>query len=165
VARKRKQPKRGPRLTAAQRRIYTRGVRAGLKRARVARHRQAVAAGKKSGEARRKKKAKPKAAPTAVGDAVVLYEASPDEAAPLFVELPEWPVKAAEWQVEVQLLVEGKDVAHDTVPVQAVWENETVGRLIRREVRAWYDTVLSAHPDWRESPRALALRLSLVVPR
>jgi hypothetical protein len=162
VAKRRKRAKRAPRLTAAQRRIYAAGIRAGLARAKAARHRQAVAAGKKSGEARRAKKRKPKAAPAAVGNALVVYEASPDEAAPLFVELPEWPVKDAEWQVEVQLLVEGEDVAHDTVPVAAVWENDTVGRVIRREVRAWYDTVLSAHPEWRESPRALALKLTLV---
>lgn len=164
MAKRPKQTKRAPRLTAAQRRVYQRGIRAGLARAKAARHRQAVAAGKKSGEVRRRKAKQPKAvAPTVAGDALVIYEASLDEAAPLFVELPEWPVKDADWQVEVQLLVEGEDVAHDVVTVPAMWENDTVGRSIRREVRAWYDTVLAAHPTWRESPRALALKLTLVL--
>ncbi len=99
----------------------------------------------------------------ALTDALVLYEASEDEAAPLFVELPEWPIKGAEYVVDVQLLVEGVEVARDEVKLPAIWENDTVGRSLRREVRVWYDTVIAAHPEWRESPRALALKLTLVL--
>jgi len=159
VARRRKRT--GLPRGKAARQAYLAGVAHGKALAKAARHRQAVAAGKKSGQVRREKREKKKAAPTVAGNAIDLYEASPDEAAPLFVELPEWPIKDAHYLVDVQLLVEGKEVARETVTVTAIWENDTVGRVIRREVRAWYDTVLAAHPTWRESPRALALKLTL----
>lgn len=152
-----------PRSKAA-RAAYAAGVRHGQALAKQKRHRQAVAAGKKSGQVRREKAKQPKvAAPMVARDSLVLYEASLDEAAPLFVELQEWPIRDAQYLIDVQLLVEGVEVARENVALDAVWENDTVGRAIRRQVRAWYDTVIAAHPGWNESPRALALKLTLAL--
>lgn len=155
---RRKGGKRGGRRSVQA--AYLAGIRRGKALAALARHRQAVAAGKKSGAARREKKKKKKEEAPAVG-ALVLYEASLDEAAPLFVPLPEWPVTDTEWAVHVQLLIEGAVMADDVVTVPAGWEEEPAGKAIRRAVRVWYDQQLSDHPTWKESPRAIALRLTL----
>lgn len=160
---RRKKPR--PRSQAA-RAAYAAGIRRGKALAKQARHRQAVAAGKKSGEVRREKAKRPRAIPPSVGagDTLVLYEASLDEAAPVFVELQEWPIKAAEWRIDVQLLVEGKEVAREMVTLDAgkVWETDKVGTAIRRQVRAWYDTIRGTL-DVPESPRAIALSLTLAL--
>ena len=57
--------------------------------------------------------------------------------------------------------IEGRVEAETTLRVDAEWSTEPASRMLRRELRAWYDQQLIDHPQWRESPQAAAIHLSL----
>lgn len=154
--------KKTPKLSAAQRRAYLRGLRRGKTLSAEALTRKRKAAARKAAETRKQRSKREK--PPTIGEVVpelVLYEASADEAAPVFAPLPEWPVLPAEWAVTVQLILEGRVIEEAVIPVPAEWEAEAVGRTIRRQVRAWLDEARGRHEGLRESPQAAAVRLSL----
>lgn len=159
---KRKQRK----LSAAQARIYRRGLARGKVLAAAALTRKRKAAALKAAETRRKrpKKKKPPAVPgvvEAVGE-LVLYEAPDAEGVPILsgLDFAEW-VSPSAWEAKVELWVEGKVVADGAVDIPAEWDKEAAAKLIRREVRSWYETQVSENPSWRESPAATLVRLSL----
>lgn len=159
MARKRKQPKRAPRLTAAQRRVYERGVRAGLARAKQARHRQAVAAGKRSGEVRRAKKvAKPRAEVVGV-DEIVLYESDEREAALFHLDWREF-VRPTQWAVRAVILSGGREAASIDLQIDPEWDKEAAAATVRREVRSWLKTYHAEHPQ-DEGYQATLFRLAL----
>lgn len=135
--------------------------------AAAALHRKRQEAARKAAETRKKKppkKAKPpEPAVEFIGvDALVLYEAPDAEGVPILsgLSFAEW-VDPSAWEVAVELWVEGQRVAEGVVTIPAEWDNEAAAKLIRREVRSWYEAQVSEHPSWRESPAATLVRLSL----
>lgn len=133
-----RQPPKGKRAHAA----YVSGIYAGKRMGPTLEDREVPAAG-------------------AVGE-LVLYEAPDAEGVPILsgLDFAEW-VSPSAWSVHVELWVEGKVVAEGEVVVPAEWDQEAAAKSIRREVRSWYNTQVSAHPAWRESPAATLIRLSL----
>lgn len=93
---------------------------------------------------------------------LILYEAPDAEGVPILsgLDFAEW-VSPSAWSVHVELWVEGQVVAEGEVIVPAEWDKEAAAKSIRREVRSWYETQVSEHPAWRESPAATLIRLSL----
>lgn len=157
--------KKSRKLTPAQARIFRRGLARGKVLAADALLRKRRAAARKAAETRRTKpkKKKPPAVPAEfVAGELVLYEAPEVEGVPILsgLSFAEF-VEASAWEARVELWVEGQMVAEGTVDMPAEWDNEAAAKLIRREVRAWYEAQVSEHPTWRESPAATLIRLSL----
>ncbi len=148
-------------LSAAGRRAYAAGVRAGLARAKAARHRQAVAAGKKSGQVRREKKAASKpAAQVSEVDEIVLYESPASEAALFHMDWRNIPVRDTRWVVHFVILSGGQEAQSKDVEIEPEWDKEAAAATVRRELRAWIKTYAAEHPK-DEGYQATIFRLAL----
>jgi hypothetical protein len=157
--------KKSRKLTPAQLRVYRRGLARGKVLAAESLRRKRKAAARKAAETRKlhPKKKKPPAEPVvSVAGELVLYEAPDAEGVPILsgLSFAEW-VSPSDWEARVELWVEGKVVAEGAVTMPAEWDNEAAAKLIRREVRSWYEAQVTEHPAWRESPAATLIRLSL----
>jgi hypothetical protein len=151
--------------SAAQQRAYRAGIAHGKALAAAALTRQRKAAARKAAATRalRPKAERRKVAEVAVGvDELLLYEAPPEEGAPILsgLDFAEW-VEPTEWGVHVELWVEGEMVQGGQLAIAAEWDQEPAAKRIRREVRSWYDEQMTNHPEWAESPAATIIRLSL----
>ena len=127
--------------------------------------RQRRAAARKAAETRKRRPKKKKPIPREEGlivGEVVLYDAPDVEGVPILsgLSFAEF-VEASAWEAKVELWIEGQMVADGTIDIPAEWDNEAAAKLIRREVRSWYEGQISEHPSWRESPAATLIRLSL----
>ena len=157
--------KQRKKLTPAQLRIYRRGLARGKVLAADALLRQRRAAARKAAETRKRRPKKKKPIPREEGlivGEVVLYNAPDVEGVPILsgLSFAEF-VEASAWEAKVELWIEGQMVADGTIDIPAEWDNEAAAKLIRREVRSWYEGQISEHPSWRESPAATLIRLSL----
>ncbi len=157
--------KQRKKLTPAQLRIYRRGLARGKVLAADALLRQRRAAARKAAETRKRRPKKKKPIPREEGlivGEVVLYDAPDVEGVPILsgLSFAEF-VEASAWEAKVELWIEGQMVADGTIDIPAEWDNEAAAKLIRREVRSWYEGQISEHPSWRESPAATLIRLSL----
>lgn len=148
---------------------YRAGIARGKALAKAARHRQAVAAGKKSGEARRTKAKAPKppAEVVAVG-VLTFYDDTTKGLAILSGLRLDTFMHPAAWLATVELLdtATGEQLIEETLRINAqpMWDDEMVQRTLRREIRAWYDGVRGQHPGWfgeGDSPVADLFRLEL----
>lgn len=150
--------------TAAQKRAYLAGIRHGKVLAANALTRKRKAAARKAAETRaaKPKREKPAPAPTEAVGELVLYEAPEQEGVPILsgLDFAEW-VSPSAWEARVELWVEGEAVKTGSVTIPAEWDKEAAAKIIRREIRTWYETQISEHPEWAESPAATLIRLSL----